>query len=257
MNDDLHKPVSGKADSIENQEKYLIKKKKAVVQTLGVLIKNKCLISANFAAGRNPLLTLMLEILKDKNLVILDYGPNESVNRQILDAKQINFLAQHEGIKAKFSAKRVFKAKFKGQPVFAFPIPESMYWFQRREFYRVKVPLNEPVRCQLSLGDDKIVDYPVLDIGVGGVALMDSDFNFTEEKGGVGSRIESCRLLFPESGEATVTLEVRNQVLLNKSNRREGQRVGCAFKDISYAIDSKIQHYMQMIDLQRRRVATD
>ncbi len=257
MNDDLHKPVTAKVDSVEDQAKYLLKKRKAIVRTLKLLLKSKSLISAYFASDRNPLLTLILEVLPDKDLVILDYGPDESTNRKVLEAKQLNVMTQYEGIKARFSSKSVIKAKFKGQPVFAIPIPDSVFWLQRREYYRVKVPMSEPVRCEIRLAEGRAVTYPVIDISVGGIAIRDMEFDFTEATAPVGHIFEDCQLIFPASGEEPVRLHVRNHVLLNKTNRGEGQRVGLSFEKLGYAADAKIQQYMQMIDLQRRRVAAE
>ena len=257
MNDDLKKPAAGRADSVEAQEKYLVTKKKAIVQKLGMLAQKKCLITAQFSDGKNPLLTLILDVLKDKNLVILDYGPSESTNKKILGAKNIKFASQYEGVKTSFSTKKIVKAKYQGQPVFALPIPDAVLWLQRREFYRVKVPRGEPVRCQISLDDDNTADYSVLDIGVGGIGILDQQFSFGKRKGDVGSQLKDCNLVLPEAGEHEVTLEVRYHVPIDKHNRSEGQRVGFAFRELTYAAEAKIQQYMHTIELQKRRVAND
>ena len=255
MNDETNNPAPVRADSIEGQEQYYLKKRKAITQTLGLLARKKCLITAHFADGKNPLLTLILDILSDKNLLILDYGPNEATNKKVLAAKNVKFASNYDGVKASFSAKKLVKAKYKGQPVFALPIPEALLWLQRRESYRIKVPRSEPVRCQISLDEDEPVNYSVLDISVGGIGVVDPDFNFHEGRGDVGSRLKNCNLVLPEVGEQSVTLEVRYYVAIDKHDRSAGQRVGFAFRDLNYAVESKIQQYMHMVELQRRRVS--
>lgn len=257
MNDKLKDPAPGGVASIEAQEKYLIKKKKAIAQTLGLLAQKKCLVTGHFAEDKNPLLTLILDVLKDKNLVILDYGPNESTNKKILGAGHVKFASSYEGVKASFSTKKIVKAKYQGQPVFALPIPETVLWLQRRESYRVKVPRSEPLKCQISTDGEEAVDYAVLDVSVGGIGIVDLKFNFKRGKGGVGSQLKNCRLVLPEVGEHPVTLEVRYHVPMDKHNRSEGQRIGCAFRELNYAVEAKIQQYMHMIELQRRRVSDD
>ena len=255
MNDEANNPAPVRADSIEGQEKYFLKKRQAIEQTLGLLARKKCLITAHFADGKNPLLTLILDILKDKNLLILDYGPNEATNKKILAAKNIKFASNYEGVKANFSAKKLVKAKYKGQPVFALPIPEAILWLQRRESYRVKVPRSEHVSCQISLDEGEAVGYSVLDISVGGIGIVDPDFSFQKGKGDVGSRLENCNLVLPEVGDQLVTLEVRYYVPIDKHDRSAGQRVGFAFRDLNFAVEAKVQQYMHMVELQRRRVS--
>ena len=254
MNDDIKKPAPVRVDAVEAQEKYLIKKKKAIAQTLGLLAKKKCLITASFAEEKNPLLTLVLDVLKDKNLVILDYGPNESINNKVVNARHVKFACSYEGVKASFSTKRIVKAKYQGQPVFAIQIPENLLWLQRRESYRVKIPRSEPVKCQISLDSQRTVAYPVLDISVGGIGILDAEFNFTKKSADVGSQFKDCTLVLPEAGEHLVTLEVRYHVLMNKENRSEGQRVGLAFRELNYSVEARIQQFMHTIELQHRRL---
>ena len=255
MNDEINKPAPVRADSIEGQEKYYLKKRKAITQTLGLLARKKCLITAHFADGKNPLLTLILDVLGEKNLLILDYGPNEATNKKILAAKNIKFASNYDGVKASFSAKKLVKAKYQGQPVFALPIPEALLWLQRRESYRVKVPRSEPVSCRISLDEGEAAVYSVLDISVGGIGILDPDFNFREGRGDVGVWLKNCDLVLPEVGEQSVTLDVRYYVPMNKNDRSAGQRVGFAFRELNYAVESKIQQYMHMVELQRRRVS--
>ena len=75
----------------------------------------------------------MVAILEDKGIAVLDYGPNDVVNKKLLDyGQRIVFSSVLNGIRAQFSAEHITQAKFKGDTVFAIPIPEKLLWLERR-----------------------------------------------------------------------------------------------------------------------------
>ncbi len=239
--------------SQENLEKYLVHQNPQILQTLKLLVKHKCLITARFEAGKYSFVTVVIDVLKDKNLVILDYGADELINKKLLAAPRVTFTTVHNGVRVQFSAEQITQAKFKGNTVFAAPIPDSVLWLERREYYRVKVPLNESVCCRIPLQEDRTVQLYVLDISITGLALHDL-------KGAAGlpdeidSIVSNCNLLLPEY-ETTLDFQVKNQITVpSADDTPDNQRIGCAFVNPTQAFQSNIMRFMQYVERQTKQL---
>ena len=243
-------------DNIENSEKYLLHSRGEIIQKLRMLAKDHCLISAHFNAGQDTLITAVIDVLKEKELVALDYGSNETTNQKLLNADRIVFKTQHHGITAQFSAKSIIKAKLKGQPVFAVPLPEDLLWVQRREFYRIRIPLGMPIECHHTDENGDTHTHTIIDINSGGVAIADPDYHFDLEDA-AGKILQNCRIVLPEFGEGLVSLEIRNQLPLKFDDPGAGQRIGCSFVSIGSDFEASIQRYIHHIEAQRKQMEND
>lgn len=243
-------------DNIENAEKYLLQSRGEIIQKLRMLAKDKCLITAHFNAGQDSLITAVIDVLKEKELIALDYGSNEKVNQKLLTADRIVFKTQHHGITAQFSAKSIIKAKLKGQPVFAVPLPEDLLWVQRREYYRIRIPLGMPIECHHTDDDGETKVHTVIDISSGGLALADPDYYFDLEDA-AGTVLQNCKISLPEFGEGLVGLEIRNQLPLKFDDPGAGQRIGCSFVSIGSDFEANIQRYIHHIEAQRKQMESD
>ncbi len=236
---------------VDNYEKYLLHGRGAIIQKLRQLAKSHSLITAHFGGGQHSLLTAVLEVLPEKEVVVLDYGANEKINRKILEASRIVFKTQYEGITAQFTVDRVQRAKRHGKTTFACPLPESLLWVQRREFYRVRVPLGDPVFCEIPVGDEEPLSLRIIDISVGGVGLEDAENRLDVE---LEQHLPGCKLKLGEHGDALVNLEVRNFVPLNPDDPAAGRRIGCQIHDLAMDMNTIIQRYIHAVEALRRRV---
>jgi len=237
-------------DSAENQEQYLIHNRIGIVQKLRQLAKHNCMISATFNGGAQTINTTIIDVIRDMDLIAIDYGPNESVNQQLLKADRIIFKGEWEGIDVQFTATSITKAKYQGDPVFAIPIPDSILWIQRRESYRVRVPLGAPAHIEFETEEGAITKYPVMDISAGGLAIQDTNYKLNLDPGVL---LDNVRLFLPEHGSAEVTLEIRNRFAINRNDRSEGQRLGCAFSNLNMTAGASIQRYIHALEILRRR----
>ncbi len=240
----------GEQSQVDNYEKYLLNSKAAIIQKLRQLSKSKNNITAHFGGGKYSLLTQIVDVLPDKDLVVLDYGSNETTNKKLLQSKHVVFKTQHEGVTAQFSTNFLQKAKLHNKPAFACAIPESLLWVQRREFYRVRIPLRDKVFCELIHDEDVLISYPILDISIAGLAIRVDDFKYTIEP---GMAFNSARLLLPNNESGLVNIEIMNQLPMKQDDPDGPQRFGCQFHNISTDISTKIQRYIYDIELANRQ----
>lgn len=239
------------ADSIENLEQYLLNGRGAIIQKLRQLGKGKNMITAHFGGGKYSMLTVVVDVLPDRDLLVLDYGSNEKINKKLLEAKRIVFKTQHEGITAQFTANQMQRAKLQGKTAFACPIPDSLLWVQRREYYRIRVPLGDSVTCELNSPDKEIISLKVLDISIGGICLeiTGDEIEFEADQTYLNSK-----LILSTTGEGIVSLRVQNIIPLKQDAPEAGHRIGCSFIDLSMDTSTQIQRYINNIDAMNRRI---
>jgi c-di-GMP-binding flagellar brake protein YcgR len=242
--------AENKIINIEEQQKFVVTGRSAVIQKLRQLAKHKSLVTAYFGNGKSAI-TAVVDIIRDMDLVAMDYGTDEATNQELLNAKRIHFTTQVEGVNAQFSANSIIKAKYQGESVFAIPIPEEMLWMQRREYYRVRVPLGTPAHCRFTDPQGREHRMPVFDISVGGIALLDEHSRFKAE---AGQLLEDCELELPEHGTGQVKLEVRNAHPHRSGQQANAQRIGCLFVDLGMSFGATIQRYIHEIETLRKRV---
>jgi c-di-GMP-binding flagellar brake protein YcgR len=253
MPDDVQNSVPQKQqnNSLENMEQYLLHGRGSIIQKLRQLGKGKNMISVHFGGGKYSMLTLIVDVLSDRDLLVLDYGSNETINKKLLEAKRIVFKTQHEGITAQFTAKEIQRAKLHGKTAFACPIPETLLWVQRREYYRVRVPLGDKVSCELYSQDNETINFNVLDLSIGGLSLESSKTAIEFEP---DQTFLNCKLVLSATGEGIVSLKVHNILPLKQDNPDAGNRIGCSYIDLSMDTSSSIQRYIHNIDAINRRI---
>lgn len=238
-----------KIDSIENMEHYMLYGRGEIIQKLRQLGKKNSLILLHF--NDHTMLSTVVDILSDKNLLVLDYGGNEELNQKLLKHNRAIVKTDYDGIQAQFTIKDIRKARLQGKPSFACPLPEDVLWVQRRDFYRVRIPLSEVVTCELIHGDNNRTEYPVLDVSTGGIALFDKDDELELEP---GNTFHNCKLVLGEHSTSLINLEVRNHILKNSNNPEEGTRSGCAFLNLTGEFETALQKFINIVDLQQKRV---
>lgn len=238
-----------KIDSIENMEHYMLYGRGEIIQKLRQLGEKNSLITLHF--NGHTMLSTVVDILSDKNLLVLDYGGNEELNQKLLKHNRAILKTDYDGIQAQFFIKGIRKARLQGKPSFACPLPEDVLWVQRRDFYRVRIPLSEVVTCELIHGDNNRTEYPVLDVSTGGIALFDKDDELELEP---GNTFHNCKLVLGEHSTSLINLEVRNHILKNPNNPEEGTRCGCAFLNLTGEFETALQKFINIVDLQQKRV---
>ena len=196
------------------------------------------------------MLSTVIDVMSDKNLLVLDYGGSEASNLRLLAKKRAIIKTDYDGITAQFNAENIKKARLQGQPIFACDLPEKLLWVQRREFYRVRIPLSEEVTCELIHGDENRTTYKVLDISTGGIGISDPNNELELEP---GNEFHNCRLVLGEHAEALISLEVRNHIILDQSDLSKGTRCGLQFMKMPGDFETAIQKFINMVDLQQKR----
>lgn len=233
-------------DSASNDEleKYTLRGRRQIVQLLQDLIEHRCLIAAHTGGGQS-FMTAVLGVDEDRNRVVLDASPDPQANRRALAASRLLCVTQLDGIRVQFPIAELTEGQERGHAAFHAALPVQMLRLQRREFYRLQVPLAHELGCLLKAADlaRKPVEVlaRVIDIGGGGIAV---NLPTSAAELVIGSVLKECRLALPDSEPFELDLEVRNLSRQTQRNGTEQLRVGLRFAALPRPAETRIQRYI-------------
>lgn len=247
---------------MEKESNYLVRSAKLVFGYLTELIKKRCILSAQFGENNQSFLTTIIALDQKANLLTIDIGPTEELNQQLLNAAKVLFRTEYDGVKVSFRGKSIKKTKIKGLWVFAMPIPEALFWMQRRQYYRAKVPLSHKNSfCEIVFNiknedgscDSQSVVFNLADISISGFAFFNPEPQFTEYLQPNSQRTE-CSLYLHDGSQSKVGFVVKNLTSVRSTATADQHRIGCMFTDLPKAFESNIQHYIYEIELQQKNI---
>jgi c-di-GMP-binding flagellar brake protein YcgR len=241
--------------AIREDSDLWVRSKKEIVGILLNVMRKHALVSIYFAEGREFVLTSILDVDTVTGAVVFEYGADESANQRVLQSEKIIFVTRDEGVKIQFMATKLEKAAFDGARAFRIKVPEALLRVQRREHYRLKTPIVNPIKCQVpvpeELGYSKAqLQLTLHDISVGGVSLVGYPLDLKLVPNMV---FPECRLDIPVVGSIWATLMVSNVLDVTLKNGARSKRVGCRFVDLASGDQAKIQRYI--INVERERNA--
>lgn len=233
---------------MDNIAKYLIRNPKQVLTHLKMLSAERCLISAAFGdSDKDTFLTAIINIDPKNKSITLDCGPREYLNKTLLNTAIIKCTTKYKGIKVLFEGRKVKKAGKPGQPAFTIPIPGSIFWIQRREFYRLKSPLFKGSYCSVTFKDEETINLNIHDLSANGFSIM-NDFSEFSNQLIPSAEFENCTLILDKEEAQTISFEVRNKSPLNPNKPKKTERIGCMITNASPIIESTILRYMHTIE---------
>lgn len=243
--------LPGRDNQLDDDARYAVSQPAEIVFVLRQIMQNAQLVTAYLDGSADFALTSVLAVLPDTAEVVLDVAPDAAANRRLLAAKRVLLVTSHDQVKVKFATSEVREVRYKGGPALRIPLPGTLVRIQRREHYRIATPITKPLICTLPLpdrGPGAQAETIVLDISIGGVALMD---NHDATGFQIGDVFENCRIGLPEVGTLVVTLMVRNSFETPLRNGLSFRRCGCRFLNLPPSSESLVQRYIMYLERSR------
>lgn len=204
-----------------------------------------------YARG-NPDLSIMTTILgldEATQRLIVDCSPNDELNANLVHAPAVVFDTQVDHVSIHFTAAGLQYTSHDQLPALSLPYPKDLRRLQRREYYRVDVPLGEPLSCVVPYIEPgkplRRTEIRIRDLSLGGLALIDGDTQLPQQ---AGHTFRNVLLRLPETGEVTVDLVVLRVHTVVLPNKKEIVELGCRFDGLSNADATLIQHYIGRLE---------
>ncbi|MGZ5000304.1 MAG: flagellar brake protein [Methylomonas sp.] len=247
---------------MQKESDYLVSNPKLIAEHLTDLFKKKCIISAQFGENNASFLTAIIGLDTKNGILKLDCGPTEILTNQLLNSGKVLFRSEVDGIKVAFKGKHIKKSINDVPPTLQMPIPSTIFWMQRRQFYRVKIPLSHTGSfCEIALKNEQkegsvetqSAKFQLSDISICGFSFLnpDSSLNSIFESAQWDTQ---CILHLHDGAHANIGITVKNATNIKASATTTQQRIGCLFTGLTHTFESSILRYMQEIERQTRNI---
>jgi c-di-GMP-binding flagellar brake protein YcgR len=231
----------GPVDEIGDDDRFRIHSRMEIVGLLRAVGTHRELVSVQFGSAADFVVSAVLAVNPDFEEVVLDYGADEAAMQRLLKSDRLRITTQLDHVRIIFQADVAEAVRFEDGLAFRIRLPDSVLRFQRRDSYRLKVPLGRPLMCDVPANDagTERTSVRVRDISVCGVGLMDFPKQF---RVAVGMVWPGCRINLPELGTLTGELEVMH------TTESDVRRAGCQFRNLSFPMQNLIQRYITKVE---------
>jgi c-di-GMP-binding flagellar brake protein YcgR len=231
---------------------YAVHSRTEILFLLSAIQKRNLLVNLDLPGSRQIVVTSIIAVDRDHNELILDSARGDALNHELMAGKGAEFIAQLDGVSITFSTGPVKLCDYEKMPALRIALPKTLVRLQRREHFRVHLPIANPVKCivpSTSSDETEPVTAHIVDISCGGVALAEMRGRLGTETGRV---LSQCKLLLPDADVVFTSLEVRNSAQIRLLNGAFQTRLGCKFVDLPQDLAAMLQRFVMNIERARR-----
>lgn len=245
------------ATQLDNEEQFTIQNEKEIIQILNDLAKHHEMLKVTF--NHDTCLTNVISVEANNHVAYLDIGIDEAFNSRLLASHHVVF-SKDDGIRIKWTSTQVSLATLKDGKAIKIALPQQMMRLQRREFFRLATPIVSPVPCLIPISDetnpdaDRVLELTLVDVSLGGVGVIAA--NPLDEVLVIGANFDKCKINFPEVGETSLTLQVRNITPMTMKDGAIKHRVGLQFISPSRGNEGLINRYTYNLERQAMAVVS-
>lgn len=193
--------------------------------------------------------SMILDVDPHQGVLLLDeLTPREGHNK-LMRSRRLRVYAQLRGVNINFVAEVADVTNSADGAAYRLPLPESLFYLQRRAYYRVEVPRSAHIAFTFTREyGDEYRGY-IADLSLGGVA---GRVIIAKEQAPIlqiGEILSPCALIFTPKEQVPCKFEVR----FPQYNEEAGElRIGLRFAEIERTDLKRVERYI--MSLQRERL---
>lgn len=244
--------------STQELSPYQIHSRREIIGLLRSVEHHKQLVSMHVNRGAEAVVTSILAVDDASDTVIIDSAPSEEMNQRIVANDNISFETVLDHIRILFFANSAERCMYDNLPALRIPLPPSLIRLQRREFYRVPVPMSMAVRCEIQVpgeldNEPETISLQLQNVSGGGIALIDDKKRLDTTPGYI---YKDCRITLPGNTVVVTSLQVKNWQDLNLPNGKSTRRIGCLFFELSKPMLAAVQRFITKLEREQNAKAT-
>lgn len=252
MSDTVNSAVDSHPKSIDLLEpadygQYLLHNRSEILFVLRQLLERGSQINVFFNEGADLLLTTLMSV-SDAGLVF-DYGANIDTNQRAVQSSKLFCVALLDKVRVQFILPGLRLVTPQGRPAFSAVLPDTLLRLQRREYFRLTMPLSRRVTCQIPVPTGQQIEVEVVDLSGGGLAMVLAPGNAHIEP---DMEFPNCHIELPEVGSVTATVRVLTIFEVTLRNGSHVKRAGCCFVNLPGTMINLIQRYIIRIERERK-----
>jgi c-di-GMP-binding flagellar brake protein YcgR len=240
--------MSTQTITADELEKFTSSNRREILFYLHQLINDGERISVIFNNGNETVLTVLLDIDEAENMLIFDWGGSETSNQQLLRSERNFFVCSPHGVKNQFMTGPIYETTHQKRRAFSTRLPDRYTRLQRREFFRLVLPMTRRPPCIIQRTAGPALTLSVVDISIGGIAAEAPGGRLPFEQKDI---LQKARIDLKGMGTIEADLEVRNSVELQRGGKIVG-RIGCQFIKLSHAMENQLQRFITDVQREER-----
>lgn len=234
-------------------EQFLKQNPLAVLNILRDLHRDR--IPVRVSWGTSQFISRILDV--SPQALIIDYGSQEYENRTVQRAENITLSAETQGAKIEFTVPTLSQGQFLELPAFTMPVPPTLWFIQRREFFRISAPLHPVYYCKAKLADKSEIRFRLCDLSLGGMGALLDGTPPPQLKSGV--MIPQLELDMGEWGkfhfDAQLISLSERKVVDGKNETISTPRLSFRFLNVSPAVERTLQRIIFSLEREARERA--
>jgi c-di-GMP-binding flagellar brake protein YcgR len=236
----------------EIEDRYFLLGRMEILNVLNDLIYRRETVTVYFNGGREFILTALLEARPEA--LIFDLGGDAKVNERLLASQSCVFVARPGGIRVQFSTTSANRFSWGGSDALWVPLPEQLVRLQRRESYRILMPVANALKVKIFADFGQILgEWAAHDLSVGGLCINVNDSVGFEP----GDVVAQLNLVLPKLKAIECAAIVRHVTHLSDRRGARRLRVGMSFTGLPASVGVAIQRYVVKVEHDRRNMTTE
>ena len=239
------------SDAVDDYGQYHIENPFEMCSILKSLITKPDVITAYYDESmKNFILTSVISVDTKKRNFIMDISSDLKRNEQFVKSTRVICKTKCNNVQVEFSVKELKPIKYNNEDAFLCNLPQNILYLQRRDFYRMDIPVGDKLICRVSGNGKNSMILNLADISSGGVGVNESDLSksFT-----LFELYHHCEIDLGETGTITFDLELRNKRTIRSKKNTEILRLGYKFVDLQTPDNAKIQRYIHSVDMRKKQ----
>lgn len=238
----------------EPNDPFLVTTTLGITAVLQSLKLQKSLVHMRLDNDNRAIITAVLDVNSHERWLIVDATDDAQFNQRLTGSPKVFFEAQIDRVKVQFSCAGATAILFEGREAFRLTYPEHLRRIQRRNHFRIDIPVTMPLLAQIPVIGGRTLKLPVKDISAGGVAVIDHNQELDVT---VGAWLKQCTFELDDVGTVVTNLKVRR---ISEHQSEPGTTpvrvVACEFDHPSAAEAIMVQNYIGRLErmlIARRR----
>jgi c-di-GMP-binding flagellar brake protein YcgR len=201
-----------------------------------------------YPAGRREPFAISTLLSIDNDGLLFDGSNDSRTNEALTRENRIMLVGVVNKVKVQFELPKANLVSFEGRTAIRTAGPSQTLRMQRRDFYRLDIPMSQKVGCIIPLPAGGQTELSVTDISLGGLSLLGISADLPMR---VGDILPQCQVQLLDLGMIEIDMQVCIVIDVTLRNGVKTQRVGCRFFDLSGKQQTLIQRFINKIERQR------
>jgi c-di-GMP-binding flagellar brake protein YcgR len=235
-------------------EQFLKQNPLAVLGVLRDLQKTQVPVCISWGSGQ--FISKILEV--NPEALVMDFGSQEYENSAVQRAGKVTITAETHGAKVEFTLNALTTGDYQALPAFITPLPETLWFIQRREYFRISAPLHPAYFCKAKLPDKSQLRFRLFDLSLGGMgALLDGDLPENVEPGMRFSQVELDMASWGQFYfDAQLIAVGERKVVDGKNDTIATPRLSFRFLNVSPGVERELQRIIFALEREARERAS-